>query len=203
MYLYGASGHAKVVIEILERNGIKIHGLFDDNCQIKTLLNYAVLGSADPNIQINEEVIISIGFNPTRKEVVEKYRFTYGNAIHKNAEISTRSTIGEGSVVMGQAIINSGSTIGKHAIINTSASIDHDCIVEDFVHISPNATLCGEVSVMEGAHVGAGAIIIPGVTIGKWAIIGAGSVVIRDVPDFATVVGNPGRIIKMGKNNKL
>jgi acetyltransferase EpsM len=55
------------------------------------------------------------------------------------------------------------------------------------------------VTVREGTHVGAGAIIIPGVTVGKWAVIGAGSVIIRDVPDFATVVGNPGRVVKIAK----
>ncbi|MFN5705836.1 MAG: acetyltransferase, partial [bacterium] len=33
-----------------------------------------------------------------------------------------------------------------------------------------------------------------------WCTIGAGSVIIKDIPDFATVVGNPGRIIKFKKN---
>lgn len=199
MYLYGASGHAKVIIEILEKEGIEVQGLFDDNHSIKKLMNYPVFGTADPNIRIQEEVIVSIGINPTRKKIVEKYNFKYGKAIHPNVEISTRSEIGEGTVVMGNAIINSGTKIGKHTIINTSASIDHDCVIGDFVHISPNATLCGDVTVEEGAHVGAGAIIIPGVKVGKWATIGAGSVIIKDVPDFATVVGNPGRVIKINK----
>lgn len=197
MYLYGASGHAKVIVEILEKNGVKVHGLFDDNTLVKDLLNYAVLGPPNPTEIIKEEVIVSIGINSTRKNIVEKHGFKYGKAIHQNTEISERSMIGEGSVVVGNAIINSGVEIGKHSIINTCASIDHDCIIEDFVHISPNATLCGEVRICEGAHIGAGAIIIPGIKIGKWATVGAGSVIIRDVPDFATVVGNPGRIIKV------
>ena len=199
MYLYGASGHARVIIEILEKNGVKIHGLFDDNFGIKNLLDYPVLGSPDTNTTVEEEVIVSIGTNTIRRHVVENNRFNYGKAIHPNAEISTRSTIGEGSVVIGKAIINTGVKIGKHCIINTSASVDHDCVIEDFVHISPNATLCGEVTVREGTHVGAGAIIIPGVTVGKWVTVGAGSVIIRDVPDFATVVGNPGRVIKVAR----
>jgi len=42
--------------------------------------------------------------------------------------------------------------------------------------------------------IGGGAIILPGVTVGDDAIIGAGSVVTRDVPDGATVVGNPARL---------
>ena len=197
MYLYGASGHARVIIEILEKNGVKIHGLFDDNFAIKNLLDYPVLGPPGADNSVEEEVIVSIGTNAIRREIVRNHRFNYGKAIHQNAEISIRSTIGEGSVVIGKAIINIGSKIGKHCIINTSASVDHDCIIEDFVHISPNATLCGEVTVREGTHIGGGAVIIPGVTVGKWAVVGAGSVIIRDVPDFATVVGNPGRVIKV------
>lgn len=44
------------------------------------------------------------------------------------------------------------------------------------------------------AWIGGGAIILPGVTVGDNAVIGAGSVVTRDVPNGATVVGNPARI---------
>lgn len=43
--------------------------------------------------------------------------------------------------------------------------------------------------------IGGGATIVPGVTIGDGAVIGAGSVVTRDVPDGATVAGNPARVI--------
>ena len=54
----------------------------------------------------------------------------------------------------------------------------------------------------EGTHIGAGATIIPNLKIGKWATIGAGAVVIKDVPDYAVVVGNPGRIIKIGNGEE-
>jgi len=46
------------------------------------------------------------------------------------------------------------------------------------------------------AWVGHGAIILPGVTVGIGAAIGAGAVVTKDVPDFAIVVGNPGRVLR-------
>jgi sugar O-acyltransferase (sialic acid O-acetyltransferase NeuD family) len=105
--------------------------------------------------------------------------------------------VGEGTVVFHNSVIQAGSVIGKHCIINTAASIDHDCKLEDFVHISPNATLSGNVKVGEGSHIGAGATIIQGITIGKWCTVGAGAVVIKDVPDYATVVGVPARVIKL------
>src|ERR1700682_6392689 len=49
--------------------------------------------------------------------------------------------------------------------------------------------------VRQGATLGANCTIVCGVTIGQYAFIGAGAVVVKDVPDFALVVGNPGRII--------
>jgi UDP-2-acetamido-3-amino-2,3-dideoxy-glucuronate N-acetyltransferase len=49
--------------------------------------------------------------------------------------------------------------------------------------------------VRRGASFGANCTIVCGVTIGRYAFIGAGAVVVKDVPDFALVVGNPGRVI--------
>jgi acetyltransferase EpsM len=72
-------------------------------------------------------------------------------------------------------------------------------VVADFVHISPNAALAGNVKVGEGTQVGIGACVMQNITIGKWATIGAGAVIIRDVPDYAVVVGNPGRIVRMNQ----
>ena len=48
--------------------------------------------------------------------------------------------------------------------------------------------------------IGIGAVIIQGIKIGKWAIIGAGAVIVNDIPDYAMVVGVPGKIIKYLKN---
>ncbi|MEZ5341272.1 MAG: DapH/DapD/GlmU-related protein [Acidimicrobiales bacterium] len=85
--------------------------------------------------------------------------------------------------------------IGRHVLINTGASVDYDNIIGDFAHISPNTTLSGHVEVGEGTHIGAGATVIPSVKIGRWCTIGAGSVVLSDIPDFATAVGVPARIL--------
>lgn len=70
-------------------------------------------------------------------------------------------------------------------------------VISDYVHISPNVSLAGNVEVGEGTHIGIGASIIQGIKIVKWCTIGAGAVIIKDVPDCATVVGNPGKIIKI------
>lgn len=198
MYLLGASGHAKVIIDSLKASGKKISGLFDDNPEVKELLGYNVFGPFDPIRLGDEELIISVGVNHVRKKIVDKLpvNIRYGNAIHPSAIISAYAALGEGTVVMQGAVIQSSVSIGKHCIINTTASVDHDCLLEDYVHISPNATLCGAVSVGEGSQVGAGAVVIPGIKIGKWSLVAAGAVVMKNVPDNVLVLGNPARVVK-------
>lgn len=193
--LYGASGHGKVIIEILEAMGIKIDGIFDDNDSIKSLINYPVQKFSQQLMQ-DKKMIVSIGNNLVRKKIVNVIIADYGIARHPSSIISPRCTLGVGSVIMAGVAINVNTRIGKHCIINTNSTVDHDCTLEDFVHISPNATLCGDVAIGEGSHIGASCVIIPGKKIGKYCIIGAGSVIIDDIPDFAVAVGNPCRIIK-------
>lgn len=197
MYLFGASGHAKVIIDIIEESGNNIIGLFDDNENIKQLIDIPVYNPKEnKDLMQNSAFIISIGNNSIRENITQRFSLRYFNAIHPSSVLSKKILMGVGNVVMANTVINIGTTIGNHVIINTSSSVDHDCILEDFVHISPNVTLCGGVIVKEGSHIGAGSVIIPGIKIGKWCTIGAGAVIIKDVPDNCTVVGNPGRIIK-------
>lgn len=192
MYLYGASGHAKVIIDILRANNEPIEALFDDNTEITSILNYPVLRPTE----VRGPLIITIGSNTVRKRIVNSLSVVFGNAIHPSAIVSEEAKIGEGTVVMQGAIIQSCSVIGKHVIINTGASVDHECVIGDYAHISPHATLCGNVTVGEGTWVGAGTTVIPGVRIGKWCVIGAGSVVTKDIPDGVLAVGNRCKIIK-------
>lgn len=198
--LYGASGHGSVILDILEQEGKDILFFIDDNPNLTIFDQLRVRPSAEALADVSEgtvaaDYIISIGNNIIRKKIAEETLFTrtFGKGIHPRAIISPKATIGDGTVVVAGAVINAKTTIGKHVIINTHASVDHDCVLQDYVHIAPNATLCGNVTVGEGAHVGAGATVKQGIRIGAWAVIGAGAVVVRDVPDGATVMGNPAR----------
>jgi len=194
MYLYGASGHGKVVAEVAEETGYNIEAYIDENPLKERVLSYPVLHEV-PQHEI--DILISIGNNKTRKRIVNQGElFNYVTLIHPKTVISKRVKIGEGTIAMPGVTVNAAVKIGKHCIINTNASIDHDCILEDFVHISPNVALAGNVYVGEGTHIGIGASVIQGIEIGKWCTIGAGAVIISDVPDGSTVVGNPGKVIK-------
>lgn len=200
MLLFGASGHAKVVIDCLRSFDEKIKSIFDDDISKKELSEITVIGKYDPKYGENEKIIIAVGDNKIRKEISGYIKHKFGRSFHKSAIIAKDVKIGAGSVIFHNSVIQSSVKIGKHVIVNTNASIDHDCVLGNFTHIAPNSTLCGGVKVGEGTQIGAGAVVIQNVKIGKWCSIGAGAVIIKDIPDYSVVVGNPGRIIKKVKN---
>ena len=197
MYLFGASGHAKVILDILKTTGVVAKGFYDDDPLKKDLCSIPVVGNADNFNAEHIPCIVSIGNNKIRESIVKRIAIEdYATAIHANTTISDSVKIGKGTVVMAGVTINADTILGSHVIVNTAASVDHDCILEDYCHIAPNSTLCGGITIGEGTLVGAGAVIIPSIKIGKWAVVGAGAVVVKDVPDFTTVVGNPARSIE-------
>ena len=197
MYLFGASGHAKVIVDILSSHEIQVKGLYDEDVSKKELWGIPVIGKTSDFNNTHGECIVSIGRNDTRKKVVGALgEVKFASAIHRRSILGSHVKIGAGTVIMAGTIINADTKIGRHVIINTSASVDHDCIIDDFAHVAPNATLCGGVDIGEGTLIGAGATVTPLINIGKWCTIGAGSVVVEDIPDYSVVVGNPARLIK-------
>ncbi len=200
--LYGASGHGKVIIDILNVAGVKIKSVIDDNPKSEFILGISITKTSEFDMSSLGKTIISIGNNKVRKKLSKSLDANFIKAIHPSAIISLNATIGEGTAVMAGVAINPDATIGKHCIINTNATIEHDTKIADFVHICPGVSLAGNVTIGEGTQVGIGATIIQGISIGKWVTIGAGAVIINDIPDYARVVGNPGKIIKYNSINE-
>ncbi|GGE41854.1 acetyltransferase [Psychroflexus planctonicus] len=195
--LFGASGHAKVIIDIIENNGFDVGQIFDDNSDINSFIGRNVVSIYSKELLDINTTIISIGDNRTRKKIYENLEIKLEKPlIHPSAIVSSNSVIGKGTVIMPNAVVNAGTIIGKNCIINSGAIVEHDCILKDYVHISPSAALAGGVNIGEGAHVGIGAVIIQCVEIGEWSIIGAGAVVSKSLPANCTAVGIPAKPIK-------
>ena len=191
MYLYGASGHAKVIIDIIKTQGGVVEGLVDDNPNLKELNGTPVLHDATGL----SPFIISIGNCKIRKMIAERLDCAFTTIIHSTAIISSTAIIGEGTVVMQGAIVQTEVKIGKHCIINTKASIDHECVIGDYVHIAPGCTISGDVCVGEGTWVGVGSSVIQGVRFGNNCFIGAGCVIVKDIPDNSRAYGVPCKIV--------
>lgn len=202
--IIGASGHGKVIADIIEKKGDIVFGFLDDDkAKIgKHIINsYEVIGSIKDSIKLlseNEDLqfIIGIGDNEIRKKIAEQYNLPYYTAIHPTANIGTCVNIEEGTAIMANACINVCAHIGKHSIINTGAIIEHDNELGEYVHISPNATLAGNVQIGELTHIGVGATVKNNINIEKKCIVGAGAVVVKNIEKSGTYVGVPARLMK-------
>ena len=193
VYLYGASGHAKVVMDLAKQAGYDVPYLIDDNSAVNELAGVPVIHLADDL----SPMIVTIGDCQIRSKIVEKLGDReFLTVIHPSAIKAESVKLGYGTVVMAGVVLNPYSEIGNHCIVNTGAVVEHDCKIGDFVHIAPHSTICGATEVGEGTWIGAGTTIIQCVKIGKNCFIGAGAVVVNDIPDNSLCYGNPARVIK-------
>lgn len=202
VFVFGASGHAKVVIDILERMpDIEVAFAIDDATAVKgrSLCGYNVIGGRDELLVQRATVtagIVTIGDNAARREIAAwlvAQGFQLGRAIHPAAMLAHDVTVGDGTVIMAGCVINTDAVLGANVIVNTGSTIDHDCTIGDGVHIAPGCHLCGDVKVGAGSLLGAGTAVIPGVRIGANVVVGAGSTVLDHVADGARVAGAPAR----------
>jgi carbonic anhydrase/acetyltransferase-like protein (isoleucine patch superfamily) len=115
---------------------------------------------------------------------------------HPLTAIAPSVLVDAGTTINSMVAIGTHVKLGCHVQVNRGVTLGHDTIISDFVTIGPSAVVTGNNRVGSGVFIGAGAIINPGLKIGANAIIGSGAVVLRDVPEFTTIVGNPGAAIR-------
>lgn len=196
----GASGHGKVVADIVRKSGDTLLGFLDDNETLPpAICGIPVLGKTAEYAKYPEaSFVIAIGNAAVREKIARQLDgVRWYTAIHPSAVISPLDVqIGVGSVVMANAVVNPSAHIGKHCILNTTAVVEHDNRIGDFAHISVGAKLGGTVTVGNRAWVGIGAAISNNVTICDDCMVGAGAVVICDIKESGTYVGVPARKIK-------
>ena len=209
--LIGASGHAKVIIDIVEKQNVfKIIGLIDTFKETGTRVDdYTILGTEDelPKLIIEYKIfggIIAIGDNFLRMKIAQKITtiipdFQFVTAIHPKAIISKKVLICDGSVIMAGVVVNNNSYIGKHTILNTNSSVDHDCIIREFSSIAPGAILGGNVEINICSAISLGANVIENMNIGKHSIVGAGALVVNSIGDNKIAYGIPAKNIRQRK----
>lgn len=200
MLLYGAGGHARVLISILNALNLSPLAVFDDDPAKQLVHGIPVVGPYNPNFQPEVPLLLAVGDNAARCQLAKVIVHPFGIIIHPSAVVDSSVTLGAGTVVVHRAVVQANAHLGQHVIVNTGASVDHDCVLGQFVQVAPGAVLCGNVTVGEGTLIAAGAVVVPGTYIGRWVIVGAGAVVTRNVPDGAVVWGNPSRVIRSRKS---
>lgn len=206
VYVIGAGGHAKVVVDILLCMGCKPSGITDADpanagssiLGVPVIGDDSVLEDMDPS---SIRLVLGIGAikaNSPRSKICAGFAekgYQFATIIHPTAIIGHEVVIDEGAQIMSGVVIHPGAHIGSGAIINFGARIDHDCVIGAFSHIAPGVTLSGNTRIGANAHVGTGASIIQGITIGDGALVAAGACVVRDVEPGARVAGVPAKVL--------
>jgi sugar O-acyltransferase (sialic acid O-acetyltransferase NeuD family) len=206
--LFGSSGHASVIADIVEKIGaLRIAGLIDSFTGPGSIrFGYPVLGPESELPRIvqatsAEALIVAVGDNHLRTRLVESVRsilpwLPFETAIHPSASIARGVSIGPGTVIMAGAVVNSNASIGSHCILNTLSSLDHDSRMDDFSSLGPGAHTGGNCRLRLGAVLAQGAHLIHGRSIGEHSVAGAGATVLNDIPDRCVAFGTPARVIR-------
>jgi UDP-2-acetamido-3-amino-2,3-dideoxy-glucuronate N-acetyltransferase len=123
--------------------------------------------------------------------------------VMKNCRIGANCNLGQNVVVSPDVVI------GNNVKIQNNVSVYTGCILEDDVFCGPSMVFTNVTNprshvvrrneykttlVKRGVSFGANSTVVCGITVGRYAFAGAGTVLTRDVPDYALVIGNPGRI---------
>jgi UDP-2-acetamido-3-amino-2,3-dideoxy-glucuronate N-acetyltransferase len=122
----------------------------------------------------------------------------------------TGSVIGKNCNIGQNVVVSPGVILGDNVKVQNNVSIYTGVICEDDVFLGPSCVFTNVINprsavnrnneyqktiVGKGASIGANATIVCGNDIGRYAFIGAGAVVTKNVPDYALIVGNPGKQI--------
>lgn len=203
--VWGSSGHARVLRDLLADEGGRIVALVDRNPDAVPVVEGApVLTPEDlsdflaawQGQPLSGCVAIGGARGVDRREVLDIFvtaRLETPALIHSRAVVARSASIGAGSHVLAQSVVAADARVGRGCIVNHGTVVDHECVLADGVHIAPGATLCGCVTLDTDAFVGAGATVLPRLHIGARAVIGAGAVVTRDLAPGEVVTGTPAR----------
>jgi sugar O-acyltransferase (sialic acid O-acetyltransferase NeuD family) len=203
--IIGAGTYGQVFAEYL-KSYFNIIGFIDDNPDLnKTKIkNLEVLGDLNyllKNIDKNIHLFVPIGNPIIRKQILDKVRnvgFKTPNFLHNSCNIDNSVSLGfQGVYILQSVVVMPLCEIGNDVILSSGTVISHHTTISEGVFISFGVNVGASLFIDTCAFVGVGSTIITGVTrVGCKSLIGAGAVILKDVPDFAVIVGNPGRIIK-------
>lgn len=201
VFVLGAGGHAKMVIETLvSMDRYELYGCLDTAPTSEKLLGFPIFPENPQTLatllDAKAQALVALGDNKLRQRVTLKLQelgFSFATAIAQSAYVSPSAIVGSGTVIMPKAVVGASAKIGQGVVLNTASSVDHDVDIGDFVHVAPGCHLAGNVRVEQGAMLGIGTCVIPERHIGAWAILGANSTVVRDVPAGTTYIGTPAR----------
>ncbi len=210
IYLLGAANPETIrIIRAVERASpsVEFCGMLDNDPSKRgqSFFGLPVLGGLEqvPMLKGDEVGFVNLITGSTRiRYQTSKNILSSGgkltNLIHPNIDL-TMTTLGVGLYLQESVILQAEVEVGDNTSIHMAAVVGHESKIGHSVFVAHAVSISGCCEIGDGTFVGTNATILPRVRVGRWVTIGAGTVVTKDVPDFAVVVGNPGKVIKFNE----
>lgn len=207
VYFLGAANPETIrMIKAVEKTypNFIVKGFLDNDLskQGKEFYGYPIIGGLDivPALVDDDVGFVNLitGSTVARYETSKKIIELGGkliNFIHPSVDL-TMVKIGSGVYIQEGVIVQAGVSIGNNTSIHIGTMVGHETSIGDSVFIAHSVSISGLCEIGDGCFIGTNSTILPRLKIGKWVTVGAGAVILEDVPDYAVIVGNPGRIIR-------
>ena len=205
--IIGTGAEARVALDIATALDVLVYGFLTEDAEevhreMNDILVVGEMGGKDAETLLKDEntkLVLAFREGDKRQEVMEELSSKKADIIslvHPSADISPYAQIGNGTLVYPGVVVLANSGVGQYSLLMSGVKIATDVEIGENVTIEQGAIIGANVVIEDECFIGAGAVIQPGLTIGREAMIGAGAVVLMDVPDNATVFGNPAQIVK-------
>ena len=210
IYLLGAANPETVrIIRAVERvsPSVEFCGMLDNDPLKKgrIIFGLPVLGGLEqvPALKGDDVGFVNLITGSTRVRYITTKNIFYSGGklsklVHHSIDL-TMTTLGVGLYLQESVILQAAVDVGDNTSIHMAAVVGHESKIGRSVFVAHAVSISGCCEIGDGTFIGTNATILPRVKIGRWVTIGAGAVVTKDVPDFAVVVGNPGKVIKFSE----
>lgn len=200
IYIFGAGGHTRALLSLLNLNGYEILGIYDEsfNPNVNERINSIDLIGNYSHFKNDKAIVLSIGDNSKRKRLYESFQnhIYKQNVFHPTCFIDETAVLESSNFIFANVVLNTNVKIGRNNIINTGAIIEHEVKIGSHNHISVGSIICGRSTIGNNCFLGAGTVVNDKVNICDNVVIGSNSTVIKSVLEPGVYVGNPLRKIK-------
>ena len=147
------------------------------------------------------EFYVGLGYRhlPRKAEILRQLRVAGRRApsfVHPSCHVAATCRIGDGCIVYPLCNLDQEVELNAGVLLNNSVVVSHNSRIGDAAYLSPGVVLSGHITIGEAAFLGSGTLVANNRRIGARARVGIGTVVTNDVPDDASAIGSPQRLLE-------
>lgn len=204
--VYGAGGHARVVVSAARQTGkfevvciVDPDGMGDPDEMIQGC--FVETGGPEVLERLRRDragaAMVAFGDSQRRQRAFETLidaGFHLPPLVHPSAIIDPTSEIGDGVQALALSHVGPSTIIGRGVILNTGCTVEHETTIGEFSTLSPSVSVAGRCTIGNHVFFGLGSNVADQLSVGQYTKVGAGAVVLESIPSHALAVGIPARV---------